>query len=289
MAKILRATQQIFAQNAGSQMVTAFGTAMTDSPTYTTDVATIQNANFLSGWASAIQADKAPYEEDTNGLFYAITKQLAYLFQQGVPEYDANTEYNSTSIVQAMQDGKLILKRSLIDNNIGNPITDETSWGDFFSSSIVHPIGDPIITLSSTLEADEIWLEGAEVSRTTYAELFAVYGTTYGIGDGSTTFNLPNFLNRAIWGADSFGYISAGLPVLWGNVWGVAANHAVGNLTTDGAFRTHSSGYTGYDGGGYRLSSNSIEFNSSWLNPIYGASATVQPPAIKVRVKTRYK
>lgn len=281
MAKILRATQQIFAQNAGSQMVTAFGTAMTDSPTYTTDLATIQNANFLSGWASAIQADKAPYEEDTNGLFYAITTQIAYLLQQGIPEYDANTEYNSTSIVQAVQDGKLVLKRSLIDNNIGNPVTDANSWGDFFSSSIVHPIGDPIITLSSTLEADEIWLEGAAVSRTTYADLFAVYGTTYGIGDGSTTFNLPDFRNRAIWGSDGFGYIAAGLPnhQHWTTLdsgWGESPFNYV-SLKWDNGDRIKYTGQTVY---------------TSWAsqsNSIYGASSTVQPPAIKVRVKTRYK
>ena len=38
------------------------------------------------------------------------------------------------------------------------------------------------------------WLlcNGAPVSRTTYSALFAVIGTTYGAGDGSTTFNLPN-------------------------------------------------------------------------------------------------
>jgi microcystin-dependent protein len=39
------------------------------------------------------------------------------------------------------------------------------------------------------------WLlcDGSAVSRTTYATLFAVIGTTYGAGDGSTTFNLPDF------------------------------------------------------------------------------------------------
>lgn len=39
------------------------------------------------------------------------------------------------------------------------------------------------------------WLEcnGAAISRTTYAELFAAIGTTYGVGDGSTTFNLPDY------------------------------------------------------------------------------------------------
>ena len=43
------------------------------------------------------------------------------------------------------------------------------------------------------------WLEcnGAAVSRTTYADLFAVIGMTYGSGDGSTTFNLPDFRGRA--------------------------------------------------------------------------------------------
>jgi microcystin-dependent protein len=42
------------------------------------------------------------------------------------------------------------------------------------------------------------WLvcDGSAVSRTTYATLFAVMGTTFGAGDGSTTFNLPNFKGR---------------------------------------------------------------------------------------------
>jgi microcystin-dependent protein len=39
--------------------------------------------------------------------------------------------------------------------------------------------------------------DGAAVSRTTYAALFAKVGTTYGVGDGSTTFNLPNGIGRS--------------------------------------------------------------------------------------------
>ena len=73
-------------------------------------------------------------------------------------------------------------------------------------------IGQPIIKLSDELNSNEIRLEGAEVSRDTYSNLFAIYGTTYGAGNGSTTFNLPDFRNRAVWGAVSFGYIEAGLP-----------------------------------------------------------------------------
>lgn len=37
-----------------------------------------------------------------------------------------------------------------------------------------------------------IWADGSAISRVTYAALFAVYGTFYGAGDGSSTFNVPN-------------------------------------------------------------------------------------------------
>jgi microcystin-dependent protein len=43
---------------------------------------------------------------------------------------------------------------------------------------------------------------GSAVSRTTYAGLFAVIGTTFGVGDGTTTFNLPNYVNRMPFGAN---------------------------------------------------------------------------------------
>lgn len=142
------------------------------------------------------------------------------------------------------------------------------------------PIGQPQITLSNTLEDNEIWLEGATVSRTTYAELFKIYGTTYGTGDGSTTFVLPNFKNRAIWGSNEFGYIEAGLPNITGSF---TSDDTGGNPA--GAF--YVSGYPtgdGGNGGGWR-----INLDASRSSSIYGKSSTVQPPAIKVRVKTRYK
>lgn len=44
--------------------------------------------------------------------------------------------------------------------------------------------------------------DGAPVSRSTYADLFAIIGTTYGPGDGSTTFNLPDLAGRVPFGAD---------------------------------------------------------------------------------------
>ena len=53
-----------------------------------------------------------------------------------------------------------------------------------------------------TNTAPTSWLicDGSAVSRTTYASLFALLGTTFGTGDGSTTFNLPNYTNRMPYG-----------------------------------------------------------------------------------------
>lgn len=283
MPKITRATQQIFGSNAPSTQITAFGTAMTANPIYTTNPAELQTNATLEGWNAAIEADKAPFEEDTNGLFYLITRQLAYLFQQGIPEWDANTTYYQNSQCSVMQDGILVIKRSLTDNNVGNnPTTDNVNWADYFSQRVIHTIGDPIITLNPVLEDNEIWLEGAEVSRTTYSNLFQVYGTTYGIGDGSTTFRLPDCRNRVFWGAESFGYIEAGLPNIYG--WfqvGAEFSSADGVLFTrksQGQRNTQASS-----------SGSRFTFDASKYNSIYSNSTTVQPPSIKVRVKTRYQ
>jgi microcystin-dependent protein len=50
---------------------------------------------------------------------------------------------------------------------------------------------------------------GQEVSRTTYADLYAVVADTYGAGDASTTFNLPDLRGRVVAGQDDMGGSSA--------------------------------------------------------------------------------
>lgn len=62
----------------------------------------------------------------------------------------------------------------------------------------------------TTLPGGYLYAAGQAVSRTTYAELFAAYGTTYGAGDGSTTFNLPDYRGRSLFGRDDMGGSAAG-------------------------------------------------------------------------------
>lgn len=286
MAKITRATQKIFAGNANINDVTAFGTAKNASPVRTKDPALLQSAAFFQGWNAAVEADYAPFEEDTNGLCYLLTRQLAYLYQQGTPEWDAGTTYYKNSLCTVVENNNLIIKRSLTDENINNnPLTDLVNWTDFFSQRVIHTIGDPIFTLNPVLEDNEIWLDGSARSRTTYSNLFQIYGTTYGAGNGSTTFNVPNFVTgtgRTIWGANTFGYISAGLPNITGTFEGASQNS---NYTT-GAFYVVGRNTQVANNG---EKDNTYGFDASRSSSIYGNSTTVQPPAVKVRVKTRWK
>lgn len=57
------------------------------------------------------------------------------------------------------------------------------------------PTGSILPYGGSTAPTGWLLCNGGAISRTTYADLFAVIGTTYGAGDGSTTFNLPNLSN----------------------------------------------------------------------------------------------
>lgn len=75
---------------------------------------------------------------------------------------------------------------------------------------------------------------GQAVSRTTYADLFAAVGTTYGSGDGSTTFNLPDLRGRAIAGQDDMGGSSANrlTSPINGDILGATGGSQSHTLTT---------------------------------------------------------
>lgn len=63
------------------------------------------------------------------------------------------------------------------------------------------PPGVIVFALGSDLGTGWLLCDGSQVSRTTYANLFAVIGTRYGAGDGSTTFTLPDLRGRSPIGA----------------------------------------------------------------------------------------
>lgn len=70
------------------------------------------------------------------------------------------------------------------------------------AAAIVGGIGNVVWHAASSAPAGSLKANGAAVSRSTYAALFAVIGTTWGAGDGATTFNLPDLRGEFVRGWD---------------------------------------------------------------------------------------
>lgn len=97
------------------------------------------------------------------------------------------------------------------------------------NTGIVLPWGD------STAPSGFLECDGSAVSRTTYATLFGIIGTTYGSGDGSTTFNVPDLSDRVIISkSPSFALGSTGganSVAAAGNIGGSAGNTTISTPT----------------------------------------------------------
>lgn len=78
-----------------------------------------------------------------------------------------------------------------------------SSWVNFGTDqSFLVPTGEVAVFARNTAPSGWLKANGALVSRTTYSSLFSVIGTTFGVGDGSTTFGLPDLRGEFIRGWD---------------------------------------------------------------------------------------
>lgn len=149
------------------------------------------------------------------------------------------------------------------------------------------PIGSYIQFAGSQAPAGFLVCNGGEISRTTYSALFAVIGTTYGSGDGSTTFNLPNLTDRFLQGSTTSGTVkNAGLPDISGDALFLYGNVAQQKGT--GAFWADI--HRGYDDNnpGTKFADYKVHFSAKRSNSIYGNSTTVQPPALTCLICIKY-
>lgn len=127
-----------------------------------------------------------------------------------------STDMSTTYFTLNQTSGKWEIKSSV--NLPGSPTTTSPAAGDNstkipttewvqteISSGVipaVMPVGAITAYAAATAPAGWLLCDGSAVSRTTYAALFAVIGTAYGPGDGSTTFNLPNYSSAKLLNTD---------------------------------------------------------------------------------------
>jgi len=131
---------------------------------------------------------------------------------------------------------------------------------------------------------------GAAVSRSTYSALFGVIGTTYGSGDGSSTFNVPNLNANFPIGKSNTKNIGSTGGANNANISGVnAANTTISNTTM--ASHSHSTALSGSDrnaGGGNQspttsaVGSNNTGGGGAHGHGINAASVSLQQPSIDV-------
>lgn len=150
-------------------------------------------------------------------------------------------------------------------------------------SSFGHEAADPLKYLVC---------EGGDVSRATYAKLFAKIGESFGVGDGSTTFGLPNLIDQFLRG-------KSGTRVIGneqGSMTGTPANPFVAGSDGD---HTHSVPYSdstlGTDGSAsyVNMYSGSHGYYTSGsgthTHPISGGDAETRPKNIAVKFYIRYE
>jgi microcystin-dependent protein len=112
------------------------------------------------------------------------------------------------------------------------------------------PTGGLIMWGTGTAPSGWLLCAGAAVSRSTYSALFAVIGTTFGVGDGTTTFNVPNYTNRSPYGTT--------VGATGGSADAVVVSHthtATSTVTDPG--HAHTFGIGPRSGGSYSYPSNS--------------------------------
>ena len=150
------------------------------------------------------------------------------------------------------------------------------------------PAGTMQMFAGNTIPAGWLLCDGSAVSRTDYAKLFSAIGTTWGAGDGSTTFNLPNSIGRFAEGAATSGsYKSAGLPNITGTI--ALGNTCYLGAESKGVFVTNGiSTIQSNSPMGGSSQFNKVEFDASRSNSIYGNSDTVQPNSFTVRYVIKY-
>jgi len=177
---------------------------------------------------------------------------------QGLTQTDADLRYvqitNLNLNFLPLTGGTLTGDLTLNGNPTTNNMASNKAYVDSQISSIpaatdLTPAGTIIYSARTTAPPGYIKANGAAVSRTTFADLFAAIGTNFGNGNGSTTFNVPDLRGEFIRGVSDGRSLDAGRA--FGSVQGSAFgqhNHGLSGSVSSSSAGSH--GHSGGTGGG---------------------------------------
>lgn len=195
------------------------------------------DAKILQGWVAEIP----PYESQ-NWWQHRVDEALRHIFQAGIPVWDAATLYTANRSTVQSSDG--VLWRALIDNTGQNPLTTSGAWTRLIQDAKYVPTGAIIEFGATTPPAGYLVCDGSPKSRSAYADLFSVIGTTWGVGDGSTTFNVPDLRGVFRRGWDNGRGLDPGRPFATLQA-GQNAAHQHSGTTNNGGTHGHTGGTSG--------------------------------------------
>lgn len=111
----------------------------------------------------------------------------------------APTVSDRNSVLNPVE-GEIVYERTISDAGFWGYTN--SSWIPLGGAGVAVPTGTVMPFAGATAPAGYMLADGSAVSRSTYSALFAVVGTSFGSGDGSTTFNLPDLRGRFVRGVD---------------------------------------------------------------------------------------
>lgn len=124
------------------------------------------------------------------------------------------------------------------------------------------PVGSVIATARSSAPAGWLVCDGSAVSRTTYSALFAAIGTTYGAGDESTTFNLPDLRGRSITGLGTHSDVAA-----------LGASDSIG-VSSRTPTHAHNVPAHSHGKGDLQITASGSHGHDIWFSPTAGGNGT---------------
>jgi len=186
-------------------------------------------------------------------------------------------EIVSAFVATLLDDVDATAARATLGLSIGTNVLAPNGDGSALSGISSGVIGSIIDFAGVGLPSGYLDCDGANVSRTTYADLFTAIGTTWGVGDGSTTFTLPDLRRRTTVG--SGGTATATLGNAVGNSGG-AETHTLSAAEMPSHTHSYTSSGSGPYGGSVGGLSGTLIARTTGVTGSDAAHNNIQPSAV---------